>query len=149
MDATTDAPRPTRVDLPLQPGWSDRTMIVHSAPPRAGSQAAANIVVARDALGAGESFPGYCARQDALFRRQLPGFTPEGERAGELHGHPAAQRLFTWTSGAGSLRQQVSFIDAGDGLVVTVTATAAVDEWDEHLASFNAALAGLVIGDRG
>ena len=43
-------------------GWFDKTMIVYSAPLQPRQAVAANIVIARDAMGASETFREYCNR---------------------------------------------------------------------------------------
>lgn len=126
-------------------GWVDKTMIVYSAPPEPGRALQANMVVSRDALLAGETFREYCNRQIAGFRSTLPAFEREGEGPGRVHDHDAFQILFTWTSGAGKLRQRVFFIAAGGGVAVTFAATAAADEFAEHERAFERGLAGLRI----
>ena len=141
----TPATPPVTVTVAPPPGWFDKTMIVHSAPTAPGSPTAANIVVTRDAMGVDEDFAAYCARQDKALRASLPGFAPEGARTGVLHERPAMQMLFTWTSAAGPLRQQATFIDAGARVVVSFTATAAADDFDAHRDVFNTQLAALVI----
>ena len=138
---------PPEVTVALAPpaGWHDKTMIIHSAPPPADGGPAPNIVVARDALPMGETFADYCARQAKTFADNLPAYTAEDERTGVIDGRPAARFLFVWTSGAGPLRQQATFVDAGAGVVVSFTATAAADDFAAHQDMFNTQLAQLKI----
>jgi len=126
-------------------GWLDKTMIVHSAPHDPASAMAANIVVSRDALLPDESFAAYCDRQDGVFRENLPGYQHEDRRTGVLQERTATQIAFTWTSSAGRLRQQATFIDAGSGLVVGFTASAAAQDFEKHRDLFNRQLAALRI----
>lgn len=126
-------------------GWFDKTMVIYSAPARPGETMTANIVIARHALGASETFREYCNRQIEGFRTTLPQFHRRHEEPGRVHDLDAFQIEFTWTSGAGALRQRVFFIAAGDGVVVTYTATAADAEYDAHEAVFRQGLADLVI----
>lgn len=126
-------------------GWIDKTMIVHSAPHDPASPMAANIVVSRDALLPDETFAAYCDRQDGVFRDNLPGYRHEDRRAGILQARAATQIAFTWTSSAGPLRQQATFIDAGGGVVVGFTASAAADDFEKHRDLFNRQLAALRI----
>ncbi len=126
-------------------GWFDKTMIVYAAPLQPGQTIAANIVIARDALGASETFREYCNRQIDGFATALPHFDRLQEGPGRVHELDAFQIGFTWMSGAGLLRQRVFFISAGDGVVVTYTATASDAEYDAHEAVFQQGLAGLVI----
>lgn len=133
------------VTLQRPDGWFDKTMIVYSAPLAPGQALAPNIVVSRDALLAGETFREYCNRQIAAFRSTLPGFDREDEGPGRVHEHDAFQILFTWDSGAGTLRQRVFFIAAGGGVAVTFAATAAAEDYHEHAPAFERGLAGLRI----
>ncbi len=127
-------------------GWVDKTMIVYAAPADPAKTIAPNMVVARDALGASETFREYCNRQIDGFCATLPHFHREEEGPGQVHGHDAFQILFNWTSGAGTLRQRVFFISAGHGVVVTFTATAALDDFADQEGVFQQGLAGLTIG---
>jgi len=127
-------------------GWYDKTMIIYSAPAEPSRPVAPNVVVARDALGADETFREYCNRQIDGFRATLPHFNREDEGPGRVHDLDAFQILLTWTSGAGPLRQRVFFISAGAGVVVTYTATAAADEYHLHAPVFEQGLARLAIG---
>lgn len=127
-------------------GWVDKTMIIHSAPTEPGRAMAPNTVVGRDALGEGETFASFCDRQKTVFADGLPQYHLKGERQGLLHGLlPATQLLFAWTSGAGELTQQASFIDVGNGVVVTFTASAAAADFAAHQDLFNEQLAKLRI----
>ena len=126
-------------------GWFDKTMIVYSAPLEPGKAVAANIVVARDAMGPSETFREYCNRQIDGFATTLPHFSRRQEGPGRVHDLDAFQIEFTWTSGAGSLRQRVFFISAGSGVIVTYTATASDADYDAHESVFQQGLAGLVI----
>jgi hypothetical protein len=126
-------------------GWVDKTMVIYSAPPQPGQPIAANMLIARDALGAEETFRDYCNRQIDGFRATLPQFHRESEGPGRVEDRDAFQILFTWMSGAGTLRQRVFFISAGSGVVVTFTATAALDDYAAHEAAFDQGLADLVI----
>jgi len=126
-------------------GWFDKTMIVYAAPPQPGQTIAANIVIARDALGAEETFREYCNRQIDGFRSTLPQFHREDEGPGFVQDHDAFQVRFVWQSGAGILRQRVFFISAGSGVVVSYTATAAKGDYAAHEPIFERGLADLVI----
>lgn len=126
-------------------GWFDKTMIVYSAPLQPGQAVAANIVIARDAMGASETFREYCNRQIDGFATALPHFHRLHEGPGRVHDLDAFQIMFTWMSGAGLLRQRVFFISAGAGVVVTYTATASDAEYDSHEPVFEQGLAGLII----
>lgn len=126
-------------------GWFDKTMIVYSAPLQPGQTIAANIVIARDALGVSETFREYCNRQIDGFDTALPHFHRHQEGPGRVHDLDAFQIAFTWMSGAGLLRQRVFFISAGAGVVITYTATASDAEYDAHEAIFQQGLASLVI----
>ena len=125
--------------------WVDKTMVVYAAPDRPGQAMAANIVIGRDAMAEGETFREFCNRQVEAFRNTLPHFHREDEGPGRVHDRDAFQIRFTWSSGAGPLRQRVFFISAGGGAVVSFAATAAADEFDGHGEAFDAALASLTI----
>ncbi|MGY4398484.1 hypothetical protein ACVWZA_003692 [Sphingomonas sp. UYAg733] len=126
-------------------GWADKTMIIYSAPLQAGETVAANMLIARDALGRDETFREYCNRQIDGFGTTLPHFHRETEGPGRVHDLDAFQILFTWASAAGTLRQRVFFISAGSAVVVTFTATAAIDDYAAHEMIFDQGLADLVI----
>lgn len=126
-------------------GWVDKSMIIYSAPAQPGQPVAPNMLIARDALGEQESFREYCTRQIDGFRATLPQFHRESEGPGRVEERDAFQILFTWLSGAGTLRQRVFFISAGSGVVVTFTATAALDDYAAYEATFEKGLADLVI----
>lgn len=127
------------------PGWIDKSMVIHAVPLAPGQAIAPTIVIARDALGAAETFREYCNRQIDGFRATLPQFDRRGEGPGRVHDFDAFRIDFSWMSGAGALRQEVFFIAAPHGVVVTYTATAAVAEFDEQAAIFRQGLADLVI----
>ncbi|QYE34722.1 DUF1795 domain-containing protein [Polymorphobacter sp. PAMC 29334] len=131
--------------MPPPPGWVDKTMIVHSAPHDATRALAPNIVVGRDALIDGETFAGFCDRQAAVFRDNLPGFAGDDRESGQLNERAAMRMTFNWTSGAGVLRQEVVFIDAGQGVVVNFTASAAEQDFEAHSDLFHRQLAALKI----
>lgn len=131
--------------MPPPPGWVDRTMIVHSAPHDPARAMAPNIVVGRDALIGGESFTEFCDRQSKVFRDSLPGFAEEEHESGQLNERTATRLIFTWTSGAGPLRQEAVFIDAGQGVVVNFTASAAEADFAAHRKLFYDQLALLKI----
>jgi hypothetical protein len=135
-DIQVTAQRPT--------DWVDKSMIVYTAPAEPGASAP-NMVVSRDALLPGETFREYCNRQVDAFRQTLPRFAREDEGPGRVHDLDAFQILFTWTSGAGPLRQRVFFIAAGSGVVVTFAATAPADDFARHQGAFEQGLAGLRI----
>lgn len=132
-----------RVNSRRPDGWIDKTMIVYSAPPAPDRAIAANVVIARDALAKGETFREYCTRQIDGFRATLPHFEREEERPGRIGEHDAFHIRFVWQSGAGLLRQQVFFIAAPAGVVVTYTATAAAEDFAAHEETFDAGLADL------
>ena len=137
---------PVSVRAEPPPGWIDKSMIIYSAPPVEGRPVAPTIVVARDALGARETFREYCNRQIDGFRVSLPQFFRESEGPGRAHDLDAFQIQFLWTSGAGPLRQRVFFISAGSGVIVTYTSTAAADDYAAHEAVFEQGLSRVVIG---
>ncbi|MGI4732264.1 MAG: DcrB-related protein [Janthinobacterium lividum] len=126
-------------------GWFDKTMIVYSAPPDPAHAIAPTIVVGRDALGADETFREYCNRQVDTFRASLPGYVREGEQPGQVHGFDAFQIRFTWRSAGGALRQQVFFVAAGGGMIVTYTGTAAAEDFAAFEVLFERSLATLRI----
>lgn len=136
---------PVTVTGRMPPGWIDKSMVVHAAPLAPGQAIAPTIVIARDALGAAETFREYCNRQIDGFRATLPQFDRRGEGPGRVHALDAFRIDFSWMSGAGALRQEVFFIAAPHGVVVTYTATAAAAEFDEQAAIFRQGLADLVI----
>ncbi|MGI4876215.1 MAG: DcrB-related protein [Janthinobacterium lividum] len=131
--------------MPPPQGWVDKTMIVHSAPHDPAQALAPNIVVGRDALIEGEKFADFCSRQAAVFRENLPGYAEEERESGQLDGRTAMRLNFTWTSGAGPLRQEAVFIDAGEGVVVNFTSSAAADDFETYRKLFYDQLALLKI----
>ncbi len=140
---------PVRVGGQIPPGWIDKSMIVHAAPLAPGQAIAPTIVIGRDALGTAETFREYCNRQIDGFRATLPQFVRREEGPGRVHDLDAFRIDFTWMSGAGTLRQEVFFIAAPHGVVVTYTATAAAADFDEQAALFRQGLADLVIAPDG
>lgn len=126
-------------------GWTDKTMIIHSAPIETGQAMAANVVVARDALLTNESFVEFCDRQEHVFRDSLPAYDGDERQSGRIGDRIATRIAFTWKSGSGPLRQEVVFIDVGSGIVVTFTASAAADDFEAHREVFDRQLAALRI----
>ncbi|QYE37142.1 DcrB-related protein (plasmid) [Polymorphobacter sp. PAMC 29334] len=118
-------------------------MIVHTAPPNAGQAVVPSVVIAREVRSSDEDFAEFCARQIAIFETTLPNYTLEGQQSGRI-GDNAARRVdVRWNATMGAMRQQLSFIDPGDTTVISFTASAAADEFDEHQAVFDAQLTAL------
>ncbi|WP_294327909.1 DcrB-related protein [uncultured Sphingomonas sp.] len=139
------AEAPVTVTGRMPPGWIDKSMVVHAAPLAPGQAIAPTIVIARDALGRAETFREYCNRQIDGFRATLPQFDRREEGPGRVHDFDAFRIDFTWMSGAGRLRQEVFFIAAPHGVVVTYTATAAEADFAGQEPVFRQGLADLVI----
>jgi hypothetical protein len=145
MTSAPAIPSPVTVSVPPPVGWFDKTMIVHAAPLGPGETMAANIVVSRDACAAGESFPAYCQRQRDTFTGSLPGCGLHGQQQGQIGGRAAERIELEWAATPGWLRQMVTFIDAGQGIVVSFAASAPSSSFEAYRALFEESLSRLQI----
>lgn len=133
-------------DIAPPEGWVDRSMVIHSAQPSPG-RVVPNIVIARENCEEDESFADFCLRQSELFRIKLPDFIVHTDLGGRIGNYPTNRIDFAWNSEAGAIRQQLSFINVGNGAVVVFTASAAAAEFDDQRAIFDAQLSALAASD--
>jgi hypothetical protein len=111
--------------------WVDRTVIVRSAPP--GSTAVPpNFVIAHDKMQIGENLGGYVNRQTSDLMRTAKDFQLELRRDIFLAGRDAAELLFTWGAGPGTMKQRQVYCMLDGGRVISVATTALASTFDDH-----------------
>lgn len=143
----TGTGRPPQVDVNLDApkDWYDRSMIVYACPePDAATGLDANIVVGRDAIIEGETFPDYLTRQRDTLAMNCPDFALISERQGRVKEFEAGDLNYRWSTPQGAVRQRVVFLFVRGG-VVSFTATAAPADFEKREAVFNQALSDLSI----
>ena len=128
-------------DLP--DSWEDRSTITLVGETDA-KGFASNIVVTRENVEPQTSLEEYAALQAAMMRQQLGELQILDERAVEINGAPAFQRLQRFAvdggGGGGQIIQQVqTFFLAeflAEKIVFTVTGTATVESFDRSIPAF-------------
>lgn len=120
-------------DLPG--GWEDRSMITLVGKTDA-SGFASNIVVTRQKLDHGISLEDYVAIQAEMMLGEIENLQILDERAIEINGVKAFQRLQRFSVNANQVIQQVqTFFLAGE-LVLTITGTATLEAFDRTIPAF-------------
>ena len=120
-------------DLPA--GWEDRSMITLVGETDA-SGFASNIVVTRQKVDAGTSVEDYAAIQGDLMQAEIENLQILDERAIEINGAQAFQRLHRFEIDGGQFIQQVqTFFLAGD-IVFAITGTATLEAFDRSIPAF-------------
>ena len=128
------------------PGWLDRSVTVFAAPPGDVAAGGPNIVVTRDALGAGEALEGYSDRQLVELAKRLDQFTLRHRRAARVGGAPAVELAFDWRSPSGPVTQRLVTVAAPDGALLNLTVTAPAASAGDALAAFEAMVASARFG---
>lgn len=100
--------------------WQDRS--VNVLIPQDTSSKGANLVIARDSMPRGLSFGDYLQQQKKTFERELPEFRLSLDAPGIGGQHPLHNFEFTWTNQGKVMRQLMTVIGCGDG-VLSLTAT--------------------------
>ncbi len=120
--------------------WQDRTIVAFSAPLKPKQTVAPNIVVTRDSIGVTEPASSYADKQLVELARRLEAFNLSSKRDTLLGGLAAVELVFTWRGGTGILKQKQIFVAPGNGLVVTLVATALVSDFSGMEPVFTAIL---------
>ena len=119
-----------KADLP--DGWEDRSMITLVGETDA-SGFAANIIVTRQKIDAPTSIREYAAGQAEMMRAEIENLQILDERAIELDGAEAFQRLQRFSVDGAQIIQQVqTFFLAGE-TIFAVTGTATLEAFDRSI----------------
>jgi hypothetical protein len=120
-------------DLPG--GWEDRSMITLVGETDA-SGFASNIVVTRQKIELPASLEEYAAAQAEMMRTEIVDLQILDERALEINGARAFQRLQRFSAGGTQIIQQVqTFVLAGE-MIYAVTGTATLEAFDRSIPAF-------------
>jgi hypothetical protein len=119
-------------------GWEDRSVISVMGPVSA-KGFAANLVVVREKISSRESLEEYAGRQAQAMSTQFPGVEILDERSIRINGMAAFQRLHRFRSEGHSIQQAQTFLLA-DGFIYTLTGTAELEEFDQHIQAFRQAV---------
>jgi hypothetical protein len=115
-------------------------MIVRSAPP--GSAAVPpNLVIAHDKMQVGENLGAYVNRQMSDLARTAKDFQLELRRDISLAGRDAAELLFTWGAGPGTMKQRQIYSVLDAGRVISVATTGLAADFDGNEPVFTQMLA--------
>ncbi|HEY0429750.1 MAG TPA: DcrB-related protein [Pyrinomonadaceae bacterium] len=116
-------------------GWEDRSMITLVGETD-GKGFASNIVVTRQKIEAGTSLADFAAIQAEMMRGEIGTLQIIDERAIEINGLEAFQRLQRFAASETQIIQQVqTFFLAGEN-IFAVTGTAAVERFDRAIPAF-------------
>jgi hypothetical protein len=132
-------------DLPRD--WDDRSVVAFAAPEREGAAVAANVVMTRDALGAGETLGAYADRQLVELAQRLDGFELRARREFKLAGHDAIELAFGWQGEAAPLEQRMMLVANRKRVVMSFTATSARSEMQKNDAVFDRIFSSIRFSD--
>lgn len=123
-------------------GWQDKSMLILSSDRAGQSGVVPNMVVTRDRLPT--DLPGeprlrmdtLIDRQVAQMETQLARFAIVSRRVDDGDNRATGELKVDWESAQAALTQGLTFVDAGDGVLMIATATAGRGEYGEHEATF-------------
>ncbi|AUX27741.1 uncharacterized protein SOCEGT47_083390 [Sorangium cellulosum] len=127
--------------------WEDRSVVAFSAPARAAQAMAANLVMTRDTLAAGEDIRRYGDRQLVEVARRLDGFQLHARQEIAVDGQPALELRFAWRGQGGPLEQRLVFVAGRKPAVLTFTATMPKSEAARLNPVFDRILASVKLGE--
>lgn len=119
----------------LPDGWEDRSMITLVGETDA-SGFASNIVVTRQKVEAETNLENYAAIQAEMMRNEVADLQILDERAVEINGAKAFQRLQRFAAGGGQIIQQVQTFFLGGQIILAVTGTATLEAFDRSIPAF-------------
>jgi hypothetical protein len=134
-------------DIPRD--WDDRTIIAYAAPPSAGSELAANLVMTRDRLGAGEDLHAYGDRHVTELSKRLDDFALGASGETEIDGRPALSVSFSSTSTGGALVQRMLMVLCPERVVAAFTLTAPAHELAQIGPLFERIVSSIRFGGQG
>jgi hypothetical protein len=120
-------------DLP--DGWEDRSMITLVGETDAGGFAS-NIVVTRQAVDAATSLADYASIQAEMMRNEVGNLQILDERAIEINGAQAFQRLQRFAVNENQIIQQVQTYFLHEGTIFAITGTATLEGFDRSIPAF-------------
>jgi len=128
--------------LQIPDGWVDRTMIAWSSPAAPGQAVNPNVLIAYDALLAGEDLAAYVNRQLKGLMSKAQKFQLDLRRDMALAGKAAVEVIFRWDGGKSMLQERQIYTLLPDGRVMTLVNTAAASVFARSEAQFQAILEG-------
>jgi hypothetical protein len=120
-------------DLPN--GWEDRSMITIVGETDA-SGFASNIIVTRQKVEAGTNLEDYAAVQSDLMRSEIESLQILDERATEIGGATAFQRLQRFAASETQIIQQVQTYFLHENIIFVITGTATLEAFDRAIPAF-------------
>lgn len=114
--------------------WEDRSVITLVGETGADGFAS-NIVVTRQTVETGTSLEDYAAFQAEMMESEIGDMQIIDERAIDINGVRAFQRLHRFSAGAQIIQQVQTFFLAGDA-IFAVTGTAALEAFDRSIPAF-------------
>jgi len=120
-------------DLP--DGWEDRSMITLVGETDA-SGFASNIVVTRQTVDAETSLADYASIQAEMMRNEVGNLQILDERAIEINGAPAFQRLQRFLVNEAQIIQQVQTYFLHGKTIFAITGTATLEGFDRSIPAF-------------
>ncbi|WP_437647137.1 DcrB-related protein [Sorangium sp. So ce362] len=136
----------TDVSFDVPRDWEDRSVVAFSAPAKPGQGMAANLVMTRDTLAAGEDIRRYGDRQLVEIARRLDGFQLHARQEITLGGQPALELRFVWRGQSGPLEQRIVFVAGRKPAVLSFTATMPKGEAARLNPVFDRILASVKLG---
>jgi len=124
--------------LETDSGWEDRSVISVMGPVSA-KGFAANLVVVREKVSSLDSLEEYARRQAQAMSAQFPAIEILDERSIRINGMASFQRLQRFSSEGLNIQQAQTFLLAG-GFIFTITGTAELEEFDQHIHAFRQAV---------
>lgn len=114
--------------------WQDRTMLTLVAPFQPG-EFAANIVVNRYFVGQTETVENFALTQQRALKESLPAFQLLDFQTVKIHDYPACRQLHRFTADSQSIQQVITYLLANQ-LVYSITGTATMQQFNNHIAAF-------------
>ncbi|WP_422375683.1 DcrB-related protein [Roseibium sp.] len=128
-------------DLSIPDDWTDRSVLVWSAPPGSGTMPP-NVAVAFDALQPGEPLVAYVNRQVDSLKASLADWQLISQVQSNLKGRDSYEMVFTWSTPPGKMRQRQIYCPLSGQQVASIACTAS----DPEFADFDRAYFQKVLG---
>lgn len=108
--------------------WEDRTMVAYAAPLRPGQASAANLVMTRERLPAGETLASYVERHIEQLEQRLDRFALLSKQDHPVDGRPAVRIRFSSSGPNGRFEQHLTVIELPNRIVASLTMTTPQDD---------------------
>lgn len=118
----------------LPAGWQDRSMVT-MVKPSDGRTFAPNVVVTRQPVTPQTSVEDFARQQRAATLAEIPDLQILDERPTQVAGAPAFQRLQRFASRGQNIQQAQTYV-LKDAVVLVITCTATLEQFDAQIADF-------------